>query len=295
MTEPSSPTPPAPVSAPIQAGRAVALSPLVHRLTAPNPGMMTGPGTNTYIVGIDTLAVIDPGPEILAHTDALVEFAASREARIAWILCTHTHRDHSPGSRALAARTGARVIGMKAPAGPSQDSDFQPDELWMDDSTLCTEDFTLTAIHTPGHASNHLCFLLEEEGFLFTGDHIMQGSTVVISPPDGDMYDYLASLERLKSFPLKRIAPGHGLVIEEPLVMVDYLIRHRLMRETKVVAALRTLGPATLDALVVRVYDDVPPALHPVARHSLTAHLLKLQRESRAAQTADLWQLTGAG
>jgi glyoxylase-like metal-dependent hydrolase (beta-lactamase superfamily II) len=181
---------------------------------------------------------------------------------------------------------------MPAPNGPSQDNEFRPDERWIDDSTLCTEDFTLTAIHTPGHASNHLCFLLENEGFLFTGDHIMQGSTVVISPPDGDMYDYLASLERLKAFPLQRIAPGHGLVIDQPLAMVDYLIRHRLMREAKVVAALRELGPATLDALVVRVYDDVSPALHPVARHSLTAHLLKLQRETRAGHNGGLWQLT---
>jgi glyoxylase-like metal-dependent hydrolase (beta-lactamase superfamily II) len=283
---------PSSAPAPVQPGIAVALSPLVHRLTAPNPGMMTGPGTNTYLVGIDDIAVIDPGPEIDSHLDALVSFAEGRDARIQWILCTHTHRDHSPASRALAARTGARIIGMRPPAGPSQDADFRPDELWMDDSTLCTPDFTLTAIHTPGHASNHLCFLLEEEGFLFTGDHIMQGSTVVISPPDGDMYDYLASLERLKSFPLRRIAPGHGTVIDEPLPMVDYLIRHRLMREAKVIAALRDLAPATLDRLVVRVYDDVSPALHPIAKHSLTAHLLKLHREARAQESDGVWQLT---
>ena len=186
----------------------------VTRIIAPNPGKMTGPGTNTYLVGDDEqLAVIDPGPLIDSHIAAIV---ACGRGRIRWLLCTHTHRDHSPAARALQATTGARVIGYPAPAGESQDGSFAPDWLPAHDERLPIAGLTLRALHTPGHASNHLCFLLEETKMLFTGDHVMQGSTVIINPPDGDMRAYLRSLESLLAQDIAIIAPGHGYLIGPP-------------------------------------------------------------------------------
>jgi glyoxylase-like metal-dependent hydrolase (beta-lactamase superfamily II) len=273
---------------PIVPGEVVQVSPLVRRLTAPNPGMMTGPGTNAYIVGTLALALIDPGPESDAHLAAML---AAVGDRLRWILCTHTHKDHSPGARALKAATGAEVIGMRAPAYDNQDTAFAPDRVFANGDVLECGEFTLRAVHTPGHASNHLCYLLDREKLLFTGDHIMQGSTVVINPPDGDMVAYLKSLESLLELDIERIAPGHGHPIEAPHAEARRLIAHRLTREQKVVDAFGVNNPATLDELVPIVYADVSPRLHPVARRSLHAHLLKLAHDGRVSQQSEHWKL----
>jgi len=255
-------------------GRPVALSALVARATAPNPGIMTGPGTNTYLVGSDEVAVIDPGPDDDGHLDALAELGAGR---IRWVVVTHTHPDHAPGAAGLAARTGAEVVGFAARDG------FVPTRAVGDGFELAGAGFTLRAVHTPGHASNHLCWLLVEERMLFSGDHVMQGSTVVIAPPDGDMTLYLANLHRLLALdpPLASIAPGHGSLLTDPARTVRGIVEHRLGRESAVVDALVRARRATVDDLVPAVYADVDEALLPVARFSLWAHLRKLGEEGR--------------
>ena len=260
---------------PIVYGVASALSPMVRRIVADNAGMMTGPGTNTYLVGIDEIAVIDPGPGDDAHLDAI---AGCGGDRIRWILLTHTHEDHSPGAVGLKKRTGAEILAFGPGDGRGK---VRLDGTLADNAVIEATEFHLTALHTPGHASNHLCYLLNEERTLFTGDHIMQGSTVVISPPDGDMATYLASLERLKAIRprLKAIAPGHGHVIDDPLATIDATIEHRLAREAQVLDALRTRGTATITELVEEIYVDVATELHPVARRSVWAHLRKLADE----------------
>lgn len=273
---------------PIVPGEVARVSKLVQRVTAPNPGMMTGPGTNTYIVGRKKLALIDPGPESDAHLQAMLSAVGDR---LRWILCTHTHKDHSPGARALNAATGAEVIGMPAPQYDNQDTAFAPDRVFAHDDVLDAGDFALRAIHTPGHASNHLCYLLNREKLLFTGDHVMQGSTVVINPPDGDMVAYLKSLESLLDIDIARIAPGHGHPIDTPHAEARRLIAHRLQREQKVVDAFDANNPATLDELVPIVYADVSPRLHTVARRSLYAHLLKLAHDGRVWQQGERWKL----
>ena len=268
-------------------GKLVRLNELVSRITAPNPGVMTGPGTNSYIVGQRELALIDPGPESAPHLAALLEAV---RGKLKWILCTHTHRDHSPCTHALKRETGADVLGFAAvPDDGRQDTEFKPDRALVEGDALATSEFTLRAVHTPGHASNHLCYLLERSGLLFTGDHVMQGSTVVISPPDGDMMAYLSSLERLLSLQLTAIAPGHGRIIDKPQDEVRRLIAHRLKREQKVLDALARRSPATLDELLPLVYDDVPERIHPVARRSLAAHLIKLERDGRAEEESGGW------
>lgn len=269
-------------------GEVVTLSPLVRRITAPNPGMMTGPGTNAYIVGTSSLALIDPGPEIESHRDLILKTVGDR---LRWILCTHTHRDHSPGAAALKQATGAEVIGMPAPPYDNQDTAFAPDRIFKHGDVLDCGDFTLRAVHTPGHASNHLCYLCEREKLLFTGDHVMQGSTVVISPPDGEMVAYLKSLESLVALDITLIAPGHGRPIGNPHAEAQRLVAHRLQREKKVVDAFAVKNPATLDELVPVVYSDVSPKLHGVARRSLHAHLLKLVHDGRVKQEGDNWKL----
>ncbi len=277
----------------IQPGIAKRLDRYVTRLTAPNPGTMTGPGTNTYLVGEKEIAVIDPGPPSDSHVAKIVEAGAGRSgSRIRWILTTHTHMDHSPASAALKAATGAQIMGMPAPAGANQDQSYAPDRVLADGESLRIGDLRLRAVHTPGHASNHLCYLLEETKMLFTGDHVMQGSTVVIGPPDGNMRAYLASLEKLLGVDVAIFAPGHGYLIGAPHKEVRRLVAHRLAREAKVVTALQRRSAATLDELVAVVYDDVSPKLHPVALRSLSAHLDKLVAEGRARQTAGRYILS---
>jgi len=260
-----------PTAAP-RPGRPAALSALVVRATAPNPGMMTGAGTNSYLVGTGELAVVDPGPDDAGHLDALAELGSGR---IRWVVVSHTHPDHAPGAAGLAARTGAEVLGFSARDG------FVPSRDVGEGFELRGEGFTLRALHTPGHASNHLCWLLVEEAMLFSGDHVMQGSTVVIAPPDGDMVQYLASLRRLLVLdpPIAVIAPGHGSLIGEPVDALEDIIDHRLVRERAVIAALTRLGRSTVDELVPTVYADVDEERFPVARKSLWAHLRKLHGE----------------
>ena len=281
----------------IRTGVPVHLSPRVIRVTAGNGSVMTGPGTNTYLIrgGDDTCAVIDPGPDDAEHVRAIV---AAAPGPIRRIFVTHTHVDHSPAVVALRAATGATVYGRVATYPDRQDPTFAPDRV-LDDGERITlgPDATLRVIHTPGHASNHLCYLLEEERTLFTGDHVMQGSTVVINPPDGDMAAYLRSLRSLSNdigSELEWIAPGHGFLIEKPVDAFEKIISHRLQREAKVVDALRRLGangPVAEDALLAAVYDDVPARLHPVARRSLIAHLIKLRDEERVSNHEGRWQI----
>lgn len=269
-------------------GVPVRVAPRIVRLTAPNPGVMTGPGTNTYLLGDASagIAVIDPGPAIDAHLQAILETAAGP---IRWILCTHTHVDHSPLAAPLAARTGAAVLGMRARHPERQDATFAPERELAHGERLDIAGARLRVLHTPGHASNQLCFLEEDERLLFTGDHLMQGSTVVINPPDGDMAVYLASLRLLLAEDLAYIAPGHGFLMARPHEMVERLLVHRLARENKVLACLAEQGPSTLEALVPHVYDDVPARMHPVASRSLLAHLIKLRDERRAAEREGRW------
>ncbi len=274
---------------PIVAGEIVEIAPGVRRLTAPNPGVMTGPGTNTYLLGHDELALIDPGPELEAHREAILTAVGDR---LRWIFCTHTHRDHSPLARVLRAATGARVYGYGVtPDDGRQDEQFAPDQALHDGDIVTCGEYRLRAVHTPGHASNHLCYLLEDRGVLFTGDHVMQGSTVVISPPDGDMQAYLDSLQRLLTLPVGALAPGHGHVIETPQEEVRRLIAHRMRREEKVHATLQRVGPATLEQLVIHAYDDVPPRIHHVALRSLHASLIRLESKGLAANAGGVWRV----
>ncbi|HRA78037.1 MAG TPA: MBL fold metallo-hydrolase [Burkholderiaceae bacterium] len=263
-----------------QSDSAVPLLRHVHRLTAPNPGRMTGPGTNTYLVGgPGDWLVIDPGPDDPAHVDRIAALVGDG---LKTIVCTHAHPDHAPGARPLQQRTGARIVGR--PSGPHFNPawTFRPDEALDDGDRLRVGDSTLRVLHTPGHAAHHVCLLLEEDGLLFSGDHILCGSTTVVDPPDGDMRAYVASLERLAAEPFEFILPAHGHVIGRAKTEIARLIAHRMAREAKVIDALERLRGGTLDELVVLAYDDVDPILHPVAKRSLTAHLLKLRDERRA-------------
>lgn len=270
----------------IQVAKTVELSSHVRRLTAPNAGPMTGPGTNTYLIGRQHVAVIDPGPLDAGHTDSILRQAG---APVRWILATHTHPDHSPGVEALAAATGAEVFGRPAPLHGPQDRTFKPHLILEHNAIIECAEFSLRAVHTPGHASNHLCYVLEEERMIFTGDHIMNGSTVVIAPPDGDMAAYIRSLELLKEYDLQTIAPGHGDVMNSPNEVVDWIVEHRYEREEKVLHSVLKLGRADLEALVAVVYDDVHTALHGVAKLSLEAHLIKLQHDRRVSCSDDQW------
>ncbi|UCH16907.1 MAG: MBL fold metallo-hydrolase [Burkholderiales bacterium] len=277
----------------IRPGVAVRLSARVIRVTAGNPGVMTGPGTNSYLVGggpANDWAVIDPGPHDAAHVDHLL---AAAPGLVRWILVTHTHADHSPAVAMLKARTGAMVLGRLADHPEWQDAGFAPDrQLAGGESIGIDAGTTLRVIHTPGHASNHLCYLLEEEKTLFTGDHVMQRSTVVINPPDGDMAAYLTSLGRLMEEELEWLAPGHGFLMAQPREALAAIVRHRMQRETKVIDALRDLGPAApIEALLTQVYDDVPGHLHAMATRSLKAHLIKLRDEGVATDRAGRWSL----
>jgi glyoxylase-like metal-dependent hydrolase (beta-lactamase superfamily II)/8-oxo-dGTP pyrophosphatase MutT (NUDIX family) len=262
----------------------------VIRVTADNGSVMTGPGTNTYLVGggpRNEWAVIDPGPADPAHVQAVLAAAPGPVTRI---FVTHTHRDHSPAAASLAAQCGAAVLGRVADHPDLQDAGFAPTlHLHGGERFELDEGVSLRVLHTPGHASNHLCYLLEQERLLFAGDHVMQLSTVVINPPDGDMAAYLRSLRALQDEELEWIAPGHGFLMPEPRQAMEAIVQHRLRREAKVVAALQALQPATLPALLARVYEDVRPALHPVALRSLQAHLLKLRDDGRAAESEGGW------
>jgi glyoxylase-like metal-dependent hydrolase (beta-lactamase superfamily II) len=262
------------------------LRPGLKRLRAPNPGLMTGSGTNTYIVGDETVIVIDPGPAIARHVETIERNAPTG---IEWIVVTHTHLDHSPAAMLLAERAGARVAGPSVPADGRQDHTFRPDRILSHGDRVTAGSIELTAIATPGHASNHLCYSLAAERELFTGDHINEGSTVVINPPDGDMTAYLDSLARVEELGRCRLLPGHGEPIDDSTAATRALIEHRLAREAKVVASLPADRAVTVDELLPTVYADVAEALHNVAAQSLLAHLLKLERDGKASRQDDRW------
>ena len=266
------------------------LSPLVRRITAGNSSVFTGPGTNTYLVGKEEITVIDPGPAMPEHIENIAKACGDD---IKQILVTHTHPDHSPGAKLLHQRTAAPVMGMYALHKQTQDKTFKANKVLEDGDEIREIEYTLKAIHTPGHASNHLCYLLEEEKMIFTGDHIMEGSTVVIGPPDGNMKQYIESLEKLKQFDISLIAPGHGNLMKDPKSVVDWIVSHRMFREKKVVDALTEFSKANLDQLVEKVYDDVDERLHGIARASLLAHLNKLIEEDKAISKGEEFHWKG--
>jgi len=273
--------PEVPERRPIVPGVASALSPLVRRIVANNPGPMTGPGTNTYLVGIDEIVVIDPGPDDPEHLDAI---AGCGGDRIRWIACTHTHIDHFPGVAGLQERTGAEVLAFDSRDG------LEIDRSLADGDVIEATEFVLRAVHTPGHASNHLCYLLEQERMLFSGDHIMDGSTVVIRPPDGDMAAYLAQLERLKAWRprLRSIAPGHGYLIEQPIAKIDEYLDHRRDREQQVLTCVKS-GTSKVPDIVAELYPDLLEELVPMAQGTVEAHLLKLKDEKRVKRNRKTW------
>jgi glyoxylase-like metal-dependent hydrolase (beta-lactamase superfamily II)/8-oxo-dGTP pyrophosphatase MutT (NUDIX family) len=267
----------------------VALRRNVRRLTAPNPGMMTGPGTNTYIVGEDgAWIVIDPGPPDRAHVERLA--AAVRDGLQA-IVCTHSHPDHSPAAPMLREAVGRDVpiLGLASRPTARPHSSFVPDRELADGERLRVGDSTLRVVHTPGHAANHLCLVLEEDRLLFSGDHVLNGSTTVVDPPDGNMKQYLDSLERLAAEPVDFILPAHGHVLAPAVGAMRKLVAHRLGREAKVAGVLARSGGGSLDELVPSAYDDVKPALYPVAKRSLLAHLEKLVEDGRARRDGERW------
>jgi len=261
----------------------VQISPLIRRITAGNASVFTGPGTNTYLIGKEEITVLDPGPAMDSHIDAIT----SAEGKIKQIVVTHTHPDHSPGVRLLQERLDVPAYGMLTETSKGQDRSFKPDKILKDGDMFEETEFTLKVVHTPGHASNHLCYILEEEEFIFTGDHIMNGSTVVIGPPDGNMKQYLDSLEKLKQFKLSKIAPGHGEVLDSPYEVAEWIINHRLQREEKVATALKEATKGNPESLVSRVYDDVDSSLFPIAKASLLAHLIKLEEDNVASKEGD--------
>jgi len=270
-------------------GKCVSLGHGVRRIVAGNAGLMTGPGTNTYLLGTGEIAVLDPGPADSQHLQIIL---AAAQNRIRWIIVTHTHRDHSPLAAELARRSGAPLIGLPPPNDGRQDESFRPDRLPGDGERLTLGDCGLTAIHTPGHASNCVCYLLDDERLLFTGDHVLEGVSPVILAPDGDMSAYMHSIDKLAAYDFERIAPGHGALMGRAKRMLELLRAHRMAREYKVLRNLTDMGAATLDGLTPAVYDDVPAERHPWARLTLEAHLIKLAREGLAALSDGIWRPT---
>ncbi len=279
-------------------GTLLQISPRIGRVLAPNPSHFTYTGTQTYLVGTADLAVIDPGPQDEDHLAALVAAIGDRPVRA--ILCTHTHRDHSPAARPLSLRTGAPVIGC-APLtleddGPRADAAFDPsydpDRILSDGEQLMGEDWTLEAVTTPGHTSNHLCFALLQENALFTGDHVMGWSTSVISPPDGDMADYMRSMQRLLDRDDAVYYPAHGAPVPNPRRLVRGMMGHRKQREGQIIRFLERNGVSEIPAMVAEMYKGVDPRLHPAAGRSVLAHLIDLDGRGVAAVTEDgRWRL----
>jgi glyoxylase-like metal-dependent hydrolase (beta-lactamase superfamily II) len=270
-------------------GRPVMVAAGVRRIVAPNAGLMTGPGTNTYVLGTRDTVVLDPGPDDPAHLQAIL---AASAGNVAWIVVTHTHKDHSPLAEELAKVTGARRIGVPPPRDGRQDDAFRPERLPADGERLDLGEVTLTAVHTPGHASNCVCYWLADQRLMFTGDHVLEGVSPVILPPDGDMTAYLQSLDKLLVFGDQRIAPGHGDIIGDGQRAIELLRAHRLSRESKVLRALTALESASLDQLTPLVYDDVPTDRHAWAKLTLQAHLIKLESDGRVVAKDGIWRVS---
>jgi glyoxylase-like metal-dependent hydrolase (beta-lactamase superfamily II) len=274
-------------------GRCDLVSPLIRRVIARNPGPFTFTGTGVYIVGRGDVAVIDPGPDLPEHFEALK--AALGGERVTHVLVTHHHLDHSPLAHPLARAFGAQVHGLPAPAAHANDAPaleegaderFRPDVILSDGDVLSGPGWTLEAITTPGHTSNHLCFALQEENALFSGDHIMGWSTTVITPPDGDMGNYFASLEKVKARGFSTLWPTHGAPVREVGPFVDAYIAHRRAREAQILEALGA-GLTTIKAMVPSLYATVDPRLHPAAAHSVLAHMIQLVREGRVLSSGE--------
>ena len=277
-------------------GRIEQVHPQVRRVLADNPSPFTYSGTQTYIVGRGEVAVIDPGPDLPEHVEAIL--AATKSERIAAILCTHTHRDHSPASRPLAEASGAPIIGCAPLAiedeGPRADAafdfDYRPDRVLGDGDRVEGEGWALAAVATPGHTSNHLCFALADTGILFTGDHVMGWSTTVIAPPDGDMAAYMQSLELLLRREDRTYFPAHGPAVEKPHSHVRALRTHRRMREQQILAQIKG-GEGRIPAMVETMYREVDPRLHPAAGRSVLAHLVDLERRGLVRGEGERWTL----
>jgi glyoxylase-like metal-dependent hydrolase (beta-lactamase superfamily II) len=278
-------------------GKAVELAPGVLRLTVNNPGPFTFHGTNSYIVGHDTLAVIDPGPEDEAHYSALLRAIGGRP--VSHIFVSHTHRDHSPLAARLARETGAVTaaegphrparplrIGEINPLDASADTDFMPDLALADDSVTAGDGWAIRTILTPGHAANHAVFALEGTGILFSADHVMAWATSIVAPPDGAMADYMASLDRLLERDDRTLLPGHGGPVRKPRAFIRGLKTHRKMRERAIIDRLGQ-GDRTIAELVRAIYRDTDPRLHGAAGLSVLAHLEDLVTRGIAATESE--------
>ncbi len=294
----------------IQAGETEQHEPLVRRVLAPNPSPYTFTGTQTWLVGAGKqIAVIDPGPAGSGlsigdpkdmngegHVEAIMR--AVGHAKVTAILCTHTHRDHSPAAAPLKALTGAPIIGCAplaiADDGPRADSafdpDYAPDRILSDGEQISGEGWTIEAVATPGHTSNHLCFALLESGALFTGDHVMKWSTSVVSPPDGDMAAYMASLQKLYEREDRVYYPAHGPAVENPKQLVRGMIGHRRMRERQILGLLET-GPQLIPDMVTEMYKGLDTRLKGAAGRSVLAHLVDLEKQGRVTLAGEAWQL----
>ncbi|RKQ95177.1 MBL fold metallo-hydrolase [Maricaulis maris] len=274
-------------------GRCDTLSPLIRRVIAPNPGPFTFTGTGVYIIGHGSVAVIDPGPVDPAHIEALDR--ALEGETVSHVFVTHHHLDHSPLAHPLAARHGAKVYGFgpqqAAPAGgevrleAGDDVGFQPDIEVGDEEIFRGKGWTIEALHTPGHTSNHVCYALHEENTLFSGDHVMGWSTSVISPPDGHMGDYLYQLERVRDRNFARLWPTHGPSIDDPRPFIQAYIDHRRAREDQILACLAD-GHDNIRDMVAIMYADVDKRLHPAAAHSVLAHVIHLVELGKVASDA---------
>ena len=279
-------------------GAVVALSPFVRRVLAPNPGPFTYKGTGVYLVGAgDYVAVIDPGPLMTGHLSALKTAIGDR--KVSHILITHSHRDHSPAAAPLKAWSGATIYGLPDHAAPAReegavdeahDHDFVPDVLAHDGMTIAGEGFTFTAIATPGHTANHVCYALAEEKALFSGDHVMGWSTSVVAPPDGDMGQYIASLEKLAARDDRIFYPTHGLPIADPQARLQVLLGHRRMREEQILQNLAE-GDRSVDELTARIYPGIGAMLGFAAAQQVRAHLLYLAEKDQVTRDGAVWRL----
>ncbi|MEG3161030.1 MBL fold metallo-hydrolase [Sphingomonas sp. LB2R24] len=277
-------------------GIPIQLEPLVIRVLAPNPSPYTYTGTQTHIVGTTDLAVIDPGPDDPAHIAALIRAIDGRP--VTAIVVTHHHRDHSPATRPLQAITGAPIVGAapfafddaSARADASFDADYAPDRVLVEGDTIAGDGWTLAAIATPGHTSNHLAFALPETGALFSGDHVMGWSTTIVSPPDGDMAAYMASLEKLMGRDDRVYYPGHGEAIDKPQRLVRGMLGHRKQREGQILRLLRA-APQPIGRIVTQMYVGLDARLVPAAERSVLAHLYDLQNRGLVIEEGETWQI----